>query len=428
MPTTRRALRAAVAATGALTLLLLSGCVAPPAPATSASPTTSAAASAPGCVADPQAAARRAPAADALEPLPAEEAAALDEAAAAAIASTQDPAVSTSTGAPGTIVAVRGPTGTWIQAYGIADLESGAPMTTELHHRIASVTKTFTGTLIAQLVAEGKLALDDPISDHVADVPRGDEITVRELITMRSGIRDYFDGFLAEWVGTSNVAYTPDQMLAVAYAEQPLFAPGSDFDYSNANYLLLGKVIESVTASTLAEQMQERIIEPLDLQGTSWPGDSAALPDPHGRGYSTVTVLDGAVASTPDGSLIDTTDYNPAWSGASGEMIGTAEDLLVYGRALGTGQGLLPETAQIERLSSFQPGWTPDSQYGDGLICRGGWVGHGGDTLGFHTDMYYNPDIDTTVVVMMNRYPSYQPQNVVTAIAAALGAPIAPLE
>ena len=107
---------------------------------------------------------------------------------------------------------------------------------------------------------------------------------------------------------------------------------------------------------------------------------------------------------------------------------GTASDLLAYGRALGTGEGLLSESAQMERLSSFRPGWTEESQYGQGMICRSGWVGHGGDTLGFHTDVYYNGEIDTTIVVLLNRYPSHEPQNIVTALAAQLGKPIAPLD
>lgn len=412
-------------AAGTAAVLMLGACTAP-APAPEPSATGSADASA--CVTDPRAYAEHRQSAASADPLPAELAIALEDAAVAAIASTQDPGAAASTQAPGTIVAVRSPEGTWITSYGVADLGTDAPMTVDLHHRIGSVTKSFTATLILQLVEEGELSLTDPVSRYVPDVPRGDDITLADLITMRSGIRDYFDSFLAEWISTSSVAYTADQMLAVSFGEPPLFAPDAGFDYSNANYLLLGKVVEDVTGNSFKQELDSRIIEPLGLSETSWPGDSAVIPDPHARGYSNVIAVDGAPAATPDGSLVDTTDFNPAWAGAAGEMIGTATDLLTYGRALGTGEGLLSESAQLERLSSFQPGWTGDSQYGQGMICRSGWVGHGGDTLGFHTDVYYNGAIDTTIVVLLNRYPSHEPQNVITALAAELGKPIAPLD
>ncbi len=301
-------------------------------------------------------------------------------------------------------------------------------MTTALHHRIGSVTKTFTATLILQLASEGKLSLTDHVSSYVLDVPRGDQITIDNLITMRSGIADYFDAFLPTWIANSNVAYTPDQMLKIGYAHPPLFAPGAGFDYSNSNYLLLGKVIEKVTGDSLGDVMTTRILVPLRLTGTSWPGGSAALPDPYDHGYTTVVPVNGAIAGTPDGSLVDASAYNPAWSGAAGEMTSTAQDLLAYGRALGTGAGLLPARAQLARLSSFSPAFSSVSQYGQGLICRSGWVGHGGDTLGYHTDVYYNGAIDTTMAVMTNRYPSYQPQNIVSALATTLDRPIAALE
>ena len=380
------------------------------------------------CVASPKTYTDRAAAAPLTGAMPASLAGALDRAAVAAIASTQQPGSTASTQAPGTIVAVRSPDGTWVKAYGMADTAGKTPMTADLHHRIASVTKSFTATAVMQLIAEGKLSLGDHVSAYVSDVPRGDQITLGDLIVMRSGIADYFDSFLPTWIANSTVAYTPDQMLAVGYAQPPLFAPDAGFDYSNSNYLLLGKIIEKVTGQSLAYELTTRILRPLGLTGTSWPGDSATLPEPHGHGYSSVIAVNGVVQGTPDGSLVDTTNFNPAWSGAAGEMIGTVEDLLVYGRAVGTGQGLLSSSAQIDRLSSFRPGWTAAAQYGQGLICRSGWVGHGGDTLGFHTDMYYNGDIDTTVVVLLNRYPTYQSQSILSALATTLGKPIAPLD
>ena len=377
---------------------------------------------------DPAAYAAHATTGSATGAMPASIADALDHAVGQAIASTQQPGSPVSTQAPGTIAAVSSPAGTWVKAYGLADRATGAAMTADLHHRIGSVTKTFTATVVLQLAAEGRLSLTDPISTYVPDVPRGTQISIDEPLTMRSGIADYFDAFLPTWIANSAVAYTPDQMLAVGYAHPPLFAPGAGFDYSNSNYLLLGQVIEKVTGASLGDVMTTRILRPLRLTGTSWPAGSAALPEPYDHGYTTVVSVDGAITGTPDGSLVDATAYNPAWSGAAGEMTSTMSDLLAYGHALGTGAGLLPPSTQTARLSSFRPAFNGGSKYGQGLVCRSGWVGHSGDTLGYHTDLYYDGAIDTTIAVMMNRYPSYQPQAVVTTLAATLEQPIAALE
>ena len=340
---------------------------------TTTTPASTASASTGACVSDPLTYTAHATAGAVSGPLPAGTADALDRAVGQAIASTQQPGSPVSTQAPGTIAAVSSPAGIWVKAYGVANTTTGAAMTTALHHRIGSVTKTFTATLILQLASEGKVSLTDHVSSYVLDVPRGDQITIDNLITMRSGIADYFDAFLPTWIANSNVVYTPDQMLKIGYAHPPLFAPGAGFDYSNSNYLLLGKVIEKVTGDSLGDAMIPRILAPLRLTGTSWPGGSAALPDPYDHGYTTVVSVNGAIAGTPDGSLVDASAYNPAWSGAAGEMTSTAQDLLAYGRALGTGAGLLPARAQLARLSSFSPAFSSVSQYGQGLICRSGW-------------------------------------------------------
>ncbi len=109
--------------------------------------------------------------------MPAGRADALDRAAVAAISSTQHEGSAASTQAAGTIVAVRSPQGTWVEAYGLADTAAKTPMTEDLHLRIGSATKSFTATVVMQLVGEGKLSLADHVSTYVPDVPRGDRIT-----------------------------------------------------------------------------------------------------------------------------------------------------------------------------------------------------------------------------------------------------------
>ncbi|MEZ5114678.1 MAG: serine hydrolase domain-containing protein [Candidatus Nanopelagicales bacterium] len=295
--------------------------------------------------------------------------------------------------APGIVAGVRTPEGTWVKAYGSADWAGTTPMTDDVHQRIGSVTKTITGTVILQLAQEGKLSLDDTIDQYVEGMPNGDTATLRMLADMTSGIASYTfsSTFTDSYFADPEQVFTPDQLLDVARSLDPLFEAGTQYNYSNTNTILLGKVIEKVTGQDVADVFQERVFGPLGLTGTSWPGESPDLPEPHATGYS----LQGS--GTPENPA-DATFWNPAWGWTAGEAISTVRDLLVYGRAIGTGQGLLDEATQTERLTSF-PG---EAGYGLAMGCVAGWVGHTGELPGFNTSVFYDTGSDTTVIVMAN--------------------------
>lgn len=381
--------RGAVALASAL-LLVLTGCTAtrtaPPSPR---APSSAAAIDPAACIPDPAAVVDRRPGAATKGNLSPALTESLDAAASAAF---------TATTAPGAVVAVRSPKGTWVDAYGVADLTTGAPLTTDVHHRIGSVTKTFTTTLIMQLVARNKLSLSDPISTYVPNVPNGSEITILQLANMTSGIANYTDDleFMKLYLTDYSIIWTVDQRLATAFAMPPTSAPGAEFHYSNTNTVLLGEVVEKITGHTLAEELQRQIFDPLRLTATSYPLASAVMPDPHAHGYTNLGIVSGAISA--DAPLRDTTAWNVSQAGASGEIISRVDDLLTYGRALGTGQGLLPRDAQIQRLSSIPV----PSGYGIGMNCVQGWIGHNGQVPGFNTALYYDTRTDTTVVVEVN--------------------------
>jgi D-alanyl-D-alanine carboxypeptidase len=296
--------------------------------------------------------------------------------------------------APGAIVGVRTPEGTWTKTYGVADPATNAPMTTDMHQRVGSVTKTFTGTLMLQLAEQGKLSLDDTIDKYVSGIPNGNRITLRQLADMTSGVASYTAStkFTDTYFAHPETVFTPDQLLAVGIAESPIFEPGAQFNYSNTNTILLGKVIEKVTGQPVETVFQQRILGPLGLTNTSWPGDSPAFPDPHPQGFT----LQG-VTATPDNPG-NATFWNPAWGWTAGEMISNLADLLTYDRALGTGQGLLDPKTQTERLTSF-PG---PAGYGIAMGCTDGWIGHTGELPGFNTALFYDTHSDTSVVVEVN--------------------------
>jgi D-alanyl-D-alanine carboxypeptidase len=301
--------------------------------------------------------------------------------------------------APGVIVGVQTPKGKWVKAIGIANERSKAPMRASVHQRIGSVTKTFMGALLMQLAGEHKLSLGDKVSQYIEGVPNGDTMTLRQVADMTSGVASYTadPAFMEALYSDPERRWRPGELLEVGLRDSPLFSPGTAFQYSDSNYVLLGLVIQQVEGRPLRAVLRKRIIDPLRLAQTSWPGGSAALPKPHARGYT----LQGQSSDEP----ANATNWNPSYAWAAGEMISTVRDLLVYGRAFGTGKGLLRPEQQRERLHSFDPKIPPESatlSYGIGLVDDKGWIGHTGQVPGYTTAVYYHPDIDTTVVVEAN--------------------------
>ncbi len=300
---------------------------------------------------------------------------------------------------PGVVVGVQTPEGRWVKALGIANERLMKPMRPTVHHRIGSVTKTFIGTLLMQLVGDRKLSLADTIDQYVEGVPNGDTMTLRDVADMRSGVASYTANasFTNALYSNPEQRWRPSQLLEFGLADSPVFPPGTAFNYSDSNYTLLGLAIQRADGRPLRAVLRERIIRPLSLAETSWPGGSIALPKPHARGYT----LQGQASGDPG----DATNWNPSYAWAAGEMISTVGDLLVYGRALGTGEGLLAPVQQKQRLAAFEdavPTGIPELAYGIGLVRDHGWLGHTGQVPGFTTAVYHHPGIDTTVVVEAN--------------------------
>ena len=308
--------------------------------------------------------------------------------------------------APGVVAAVQTPRYTWVGALGVADRASGEPMTPDMHHRIGSVTKTFTATLLLQAADEGLLSLDDTIDQYVKGVPNGDKITLRQMADMTSGIASYTadEQWANELLSDPHRVWKPEELAQIGIKDSPLFDPGTEWFYSNTNYTLLGLVLEKVTDKPIGDLYREQIIEPLDLKNTSFPKPSdSSIPEPHAQGYT----LQGESSGREP---IDSTDWSPSEAWTAGQMISTVDDLLVYGRALGTGKGLLSPEQQSERLGSFvsdvpplnKPPLKGDLAYGIGLGKDHGWVGHNGEIPGYNTYLFYHPKLDAVAAVAVN--------------------------
>ena len=189
---------------------------------------------------------------------------------------------------PGAVVLLRTPQGEFTVTYGTTLLGATSPPRADTHFRIASNTKTMTAAVIVLLAQEGKLSLDDPVSKYVPGVPNGDNITITELLNMRSGLYTYDDDpeFWAILERDPTKVWSPAEVLAIAFKHPPYFPPGTDFHYSNTNYALLGLIAEKIDGKPLASCFQDRLFGPLGLKDTLLPAiTSNTLPEPYSHGY-----------------------------------------------------------------------------------------------------------------------------------------------
>jgi D-alanyl-D-alanine carboxypeptidase len=285
------------------------------------------------------------------------------------------------------------------------------------HYRIGSDTKPMTATIALQLVQEGKLALDDPISKYRPDVPNGDAITIAQLLDMRSGLANYTEdpAFLRAIDADRKRVWRPDELLALAFSKPPLFAPGTSWHYSNTNYILLGLVMEQLTGKSAEELFGERLFAPLGLVDTVMPAPAdASIPEPYARGYQygdaeTSGGPDPALSpadqrAAADGTLLpdDWSGINPSWGWTAGSVISTANDLAAFVQALVDGGLLTPEMQQT-RLQSIQPTDPANPTglgYGLGLMRISTYYGHNGQIPGFNSFMLRDPDTETSIIVL----------------------------
>lgn len=288
-----------------------------------------------------------------------------------------------------------------VAVRGLADLDNEISATTDDLYRIGSITKPFVATIIMQLVEDDMLSLDDPIANYlpediVSRVENADAATVRQMLQMTSGIFSYTDSdaFDDATVDDPSYAWTAAETITFAYDEPAYFAPGEDYYYSNTNFNLAQLIIESLTESTLADELQTRIFEPLEM-------DSCYLETPDVfaqnivRGYSDY-----------DGVMEDMTEYNDGVGLGDGGIVCTAADLAKF--LPGLVNQLLTEDLLAAMLATVDDG--DGGQYGLGIGADeteiGLIIGHDGATSGFQSTMSYVIEEDLVVVVLTNNFDS----------------------
>ena len=305
---------------------------------------------------------------------------------------------------PGVVVGAWVPgEGTYLTAKGYADLEAGEVMEDDVKFEIGSVTKSFVGTVALQLVDEGKLALDDRLDEYVSYVPNGENITIRQLLDMTSGLYNYLDDedLETEVANDPLKKWSPEELVQVAVSHEPHFPPGEGWFYSNTNTILVGMIIELITGSELEDEVRVRIIEPLGLENTSFPEESVTDPS-LAQGYS---------YDTETGEFARTQQVDPSLYWAAGAMVSNTEDLKVWAEALGKGS-LISDAMQQERLlfhevisddlpyfKTMDPGYGMALEKYDDPDC---FIGHSGKTFSHNTQMYYLPSKEAVLITLTN--------------------------
>jgi D-alanyl-D-alanine carboxypeptidase len=342
---------------------------------------------------------------------------------------------------PGAVVLLRTPQGDFTAASGTTQLNTTNPPRADTYFRIASNTKTMTAAVILQLAQEGKdklsLSLSDPVSKYVPGVPNGDNITIAQLLEMRSGLYNYTN---APEVSASidrdpTKVWTREELLAIAFARPPNAPPGTKYEYNNTNYALLGLIIEKVDGKPLAQAMQDRLFGPLEMQHTVLPARTVnTIPEPYSHGYlygSSSVALVGeppysaeVIAAAKACTLLpkDYTGVNHSFAEAAGGVISTANDLATWIKSLVGGRVLNAEYQRrwLDSLKPEDPSKPEGQKYGYG-ISQFSWgpntiYFHGGETPGYNSKISYDPANDMTLIVWTNLAVSLDEQQTANTV------------
>jgi D-alanyl-D-alanine carboxypeptidase len=318
-------------------------------------------------------------------------------------------------GLPGISMVIDTPEGFWAGAAGLIDVPNRIETKKYSLFRIGSTTKPFTAAMVLSMEADGLLDIDDLIADYlpreiIDNIANGDKVTIRQLLSHKSGIKNYYSTSLHGLVygvetinNFSNHVWTTEEFLEFIYGKREDFAPGTDHLYSNTNYILLGLIMEGIDGKSYAEILSDRILDPLGLSSTyhAYPGQ---WPKGMARGYE---------AFYGDNTLYDvtesTSDYNEA--GGDGGLVSNTYDVARFFRGLFDlelfGQDQLDEmlTQEYSYESEFSPGST--GGYCLGLffwdsVDTGLEYSHPGYIYGYTGDAFYFPETDTVAVFFHN--------------------------
>ncbi|MFD9129823.1 serine hydrolase domain-containing protein [Kitasatospora sp. NPDC059571] len=296
---------------------------------------------------------------------------------------------------------------------------TGVPAEPDMNFRAGSVGIAYMATVLLQLVQEGRVGLDDPISRWLPDAPHAREITLRELGSSTSGLHDYVTDpvFLAELAAHPFKQWTPEEVVGISAGHPLWYRPGTNWSYSHANFQLLGAALERITGTPLDQLLRERVIEPLGLDSTA-NSFTPEIPAPVLHAFT-----------SERGLYEESTFWNPSWTTAPGAVITTDIcDLARSAQAIGSGELLSRRSFRVQ----LDPGTVglghptdtcpPDvclpnteaRHFGFGIIVSNDWVVQNPSFSGYAAIQAYLPGKRLAIAVSSTKGPD-SPANVNTA-------------
>ncbi|MGW1953039.1 serine hydrolase domain-containing protein [Streptomyces sp. NPDC001920] len=303
-------------------------------------------------------------------------------------------------GAPGAMARLNDRSTVYWAATGVADRTTGRTLSNTDRFRIGSVTKIFSAVVLLQLADEKKLKLDAPVNRYLPGLLPDDRITVRHVLSHRSGLHDYTNEMFARTVpgfeAVRSKVFTYRQLMDRSLSKPRTTKPGGAYSYSNTNFVVAGMLIEKLTGHSVRTEYKNRIIDPLELRDTFYVHPGKKIPGRHTRGYLT--------PDTAGAALVDATEQTVSWAQSAGAVISTTRDLNTFLSALLGGR--LTSRTQLAQMQRWVPAGGTQA-YGLGLrrrdlSCGVSVYGHTGAVQGYYTYAFASKDGARSLAALAN--------------------------
>lgn len=296
---------------------------------------------------------------------------------------------------PGVIIGLHSPDKnfTYLKAFGKADVINSTSLFRDDKFRIGTLTETFISTIIFRFIEDGKIKLNDPVNKFIQVPHSGGLITIKHLLSHRSGLADFTDSVKYYQNEEPMKKFSTSELLNYAFNSYPLITPDKKTEYSHTNYLLLSLVAEQVSGETIGSLIDKRIIKALNLTNTEFQAD-AQLTGAYSKGY---------VWSDSLGLSDYTHTYDYSWLWGSANMTSNSFDLMSWTKSFVEGRLISANSLQeMQSFNLFKTKETLDVKYGKGMMGIGALLGFSGETYGYHTSVYYIPSRKITIFVFTN--------------------------
>lgn len=285
---------------------------------------------------------------------------------------------------------------------GGTEISGGSPVTSNTLYGVGSITKTFVSVIILKLEAEHQLKLSDPVTLYFPQYTKWRHVTIQELLNMTSGVPNDFEIPVIKKVLQRNpkAIWTQNQLIQLAYTQSMSFAAGTAWEYSNTNYLLLGKIIEKITRQPLEMTLEDMLFKPLKLQHTFYSD-----------GYYPRNVMRDMAHGYHNG--MDMTSVSQSSNGPAGGMFMSASDVGQWATDLLIHKNVLPQKELQQFLTGVPVPYTPmrpaHTQYGLGIFISkhtnvGNIIWYTGVIPGYSSVFVWVPQKDILVVAQINAW------------------------